>query len=200
MEKPSVHTTSEKILQQAAVLFSERGYDALTLRDIAQACDIKAPSLYNHFKDKQTLYRAVLKFVFSHKSPEIINILKSDELAETQLRQFIQSACRSMAEDSTFRNLFQRELLGTNPEYLQYLSQEVMAETCQALQGILEKLAPHCDAHFMTTSLVGLIFFQFQMNLMRPFMPSAEEKHSDPTYIAAQIERFVFNQLNPINA
>lgn len=198
MEKPSVNT-SEKILQQAALLFSERGYDALTLRDIAQACDIKAPSLYNHFKDKQTLYRAVLKHVFSRKAPEILDILKSDEPAETQLRQFIHAACHSMAEDSTFRNLFQRELLGTNPEYLQYLSQEVMAETCQTLQGILEKLAPVCDAHFMTTSLVGLIFFQFQLNVMRPFMTSAEDKHSDPNYIASQIERFVFNQLKSIN-
>lgn len=39
----------------AAKLFKEKGYSAVTMRDIAQAMDIKAASLYNHIKSKQEI-------------------------------------------------------------------------------------------------------------------------------------------------
>jgi AcrR family transcriptional regulator len=43
-------TTDRKleIITIAAQLFKEKGYSAVTMRDIAQAMNIKAASLYNH--------------------------------------------------------------------------------------------------------------------------------------------------------
>ena len=41
--------TKQKILDKALALFSSRGYDAVSVGEIAQAVGIKAPSLYNHF-------------------------------------------------------------------------------------------------------------------------------------------------------
>lgn len=190
--------TAEKILQQSAELFAEKGYDALSLRDIANACEMKAPSLYNHFKDKETLYRAVLQTVFAKQSPQLLSCFHTDELPEIQLKKFIHTACLAISEDSVFSSLFLRELLSAEDQYLQYLAEEVMAETCQAIHDVLVKIEPKCDSHFMTTSLVGLIVFQFQMNKMRPFMSGSEPKHSETTYITEQIEKLIFNQIAAI--
>jgi len=44
-----------EIITIAAKLFKEKGYSAVTMRDIAQAMDIKAASLYNHIKSKQEI-------------------------------------------------------------------------------------------------------------------------------------------------
>ncbi len=44
-----------EIINCAAKLFKEKGYSAVTMRDIAQALDIKAASLYNHIKSKQEI-------------------------------------------------------------------------------------------------------------------------------------------------
>jgi TetR/AcrR family transcriptional regulator, cholesterol catabolism regulator len=44
-----------EIINCAAKLFKEKGYSAITMRDIAQALDIKAASLYNHIKSKQEI-------------------------------------------------------------------------------------------------------------------------------------------------
>lgn len=44
-----------EILNVAAELFKERGYRAVTMRDIAKTLDIKASSLYNHIQSKQEL-------------------------------------------------------------------------------------------------------------------------------------------------
>ena len=44
-----------EIINCAAKLFKVKGYSAVTMRDIAQALDIKAASLYNHIKSKQEI-------------------------------------------------------------------------------------------------------------------------------------------------
>ena len=52
--------TAARILDAAEKLFAKRGYQATTLRDIADLVPLKQPSLYNHFATKQALYEAVL--------------------------------------------------------------------------------------------------------------------------------------------
>ena len=53
--------TRKKIIQQALELFSTRGYDAVSVGDIAKAVGIKAPSLYNHFPSKQAIFDAIVE-------------------------------------------------------------------------------------------------------------------------------------------
>jgi len=53
-------TTREKILTEALTLFSVKGYDPVTVREIAYAVGIKESSLYNHFKNKQDIFDSIL--------------------------------------------------------------------------------------------------------------------------------------------
>lgn len=41
-------------------LFAERGFEQVTMADIAAAVNIKAPSLYKHFSGKQEIYDTIL--------------------------------------------------------------------------------------------------------------------------------------------
>ena len=52
--------TRKKILDQALELFATRGYDAVSVGEIAEAVGIKAPSLYNHFPSKQAIFDALV--------------------------------------------------------------------------------------------------------------------------------------------
>lgn len=52
--------TKERILQEAITLFSLKGYDAVSVGEIAEAVGIKAPSLYKHYKSKQDIFQAIL--------------------------------------------------------------------------------------------------------------------------------------------
>jgi AcrR family transcriptional regulator len=56
---PSLHRR-EGILQAAASLFAERGYEAVTLADIGSAVAIAGPSIYNHFEGKADVLAGVL--------------------------------------------------------------------------------------------------------------------------------------------
>lgn len=52
--------TKQKIIEEALILFSEKGYSDVYVNDIAKAVGIKAPSLYKHFKNKQEIFHAIL--------------------------------------------------------------------------------------------------------------------------------------------
>ncbi len=52
--------TKRQILDKALQLFSERGYDAVSVGEIAKEVGIKAPSLYNHFQSKQAIFEAIV--------------------------------------------------------------------------------------------------------------------------------------------
>lgn len=52
--------TKETILMAALKLFSEKGFDGVSMRDIAAEVGIKAASIYNHFSGKEEIYQSLL--------------------------------------------------------------------------------------------------------------------------------------------
>ena len=56
----SIHT-KQKILLEALRLFSQKGYEAVSVEQIADAVGIKAPSLYKHYKGKQDIFDAIFE-------------------------------------------------------------------------------------------------------------------------------------------
>ncbi|APX99416.1 TetR/AcrR family transcriptional regulator [Lacinutrix venerupis] len=53
-------TRKEEIIRVAAKLFKEKGYSAVTMRDLATAMGIKAASLYNHINSKQDILNTII--------------------------------------------------------------------------------------------------------------------------------------------
>ena len=53
--------TKQRILREALRLFSQKGYDAVSVEQIADAVGIKAPSLYKHYKSKQDIFNAIFE-------------------------------------------------------------------------------------------------------------------------------------------
>jgi len=51
----------EAILDTSAKLFSQQGYNDVSIRDIAQACGMTNAALYYHFKNKEDLFLAMLQ-------------------------------------------------------------------------------------------------------------------------------------------
>lgn len=59
-------STKERIIYEALNLFSTKGFDAISVRDIAKAVGIKASSLYNHFKNKQDIFDTIINKYSEH--------------------------------------------------------------------------------------------------------------------------------------
>ncbi|WP_191858022.1 TetR/AcrR family transcriptional regulator [Hanstruepera ponticola] len=53
-------TRREEIIQTAAQLFKEKGFSAVTMRDLATTMGMKAASLYNHISSKQEILKEII--------------------------------------------------------------------------------------------------------------------------------------------
>jgi TetR/AcrR family transcriptional regulator len=51
----------DRILQKALELFSEKGYDATSVREICEAAGITKPTLYHFYGSKEGVYRAIVE-------------------------------------------------------------------------------------------------------------------------------------------
>lgn len=73
----------DEIRAVAIRLFAERGYHGTSMKDLAEAMNIRAPSLYNHLSSKQELLREVIvqsldRLMASH----LAAIESTDDVAE----------------------------------------------------------------------------------------------------------------------
>jgi len=62
--------TSNRILEISADLFAHKGYDSVSLREIADAAGIKESSLYNHFNSKANILESLFER-FIQMTPEL---------------------------------------------------------------------------------------------------------------------------------
>jgi AcrR family transcriptional regulator len=88
-----------EIINVAAKLFKEKGYSAVTMRDIAQAMDIKAASLYNHIKSKQEILVLIVIEIAEEFTNIMDEVLNSDASTIAKLERIIQ-----LHIDITIRN------------------------------------------------------------------------------------------------
>jgi len=83
----SVQTRKDQIYEVAERLFSERGYHATTMREIARELAIEGGSLYSHISGKhELLYAIVLRGSeqFLQSAREVFPPRRSDVLASAR--------------------------------------------------------------------------------------------------------------------
>lgn len=82
------HTRREEILQAAKELFLEQGYEATTIRRIADRVGVSAPALYLYFPDKEQMMLALCDQTFGYLIEAIAEIEKSIRDPLEKVRRF----------------------------------------------------------------------------------------------------------------
>lgn len=71
-------SNKENILKEAAVLFSQKGYERTSMREIANCVGITKPAIYYHFSNKQELFEELVTTSFEKSQERIEKIAKLD--------------------------------------------------------------------------------------------------------------------------
>ncbi len=107
--------TEDKILNASLVLFSQKGFNAVTTKEIAKEAGVSEMTLFRHFESKHNLFeKAFDKFVFSSKFITLFESLEWD------LERDLNKICFSY-QDTLYKNKkiilmhFKNEEL--NPEF-----------------------------------------------------------------------------------
>ena len=187
--------TRMRILDVAVPLFATAGFEGVSMRAIAKAAGIKAPSLYNHFPDKEALYFDAMSYAFADKAEGITDVLEGSGTPMERLERFVENFTRLMGKDPDFRALLQRELLDGNEMRLKLVAEQLFSRPFQAMISLAEELSPDCDAHMLAISMAGLVLFHFETAPVRRYLPGGKAKHNDSKVIAQHATRLLTKAL-----
>jgi AcrR family transcriptional regulator len=79
------------VLDAACLLFADRGYRATSMKDIATALGVRAPSLYNHVASKQEILYAIMDTAMDRALTALDEALDGVDDVADQLRRATES-------------------------------------------------------------------------------------------------------------
>ena len=157
------------ILRAAAQEFAEHGIAGARTDAIARAARVNKALLYYYFKDKETLYGAVLDNAFSGMKTNIFQVLDSDLPPREKIMAYVGAYFDFIASNQIYPKLMQREMMRAREgdsvhinrlvkTYFQPIYRRVGELLHKGIaEGEFRKVDP---AHFIP-SMVAMIVFYF---------------------------------------
>lgn len=106
--------TAQRILDAAEDLFAEKGYSATSLGDVADRVGIRSPSLYNHFRNKEALYEAVLERLLDKFAGPMAE-LKAQPVTPERVYGWLETTIRLHHANPNLARLLQHAALSGGP-------------------------------------------------------------------------------------
>jgi len=136
--KPITTSTDglSKIIATAEKLFSEKGYDRVSMREIAETAGISKGLIYYHFKDKEALYTELAREGIEALGSQLSQAIAVGKTPKEKIRIFI-------------RNFY--ELVSSKEQLIKILARELASEEGEVSGYILKQ----CDE--MITKLTSIV-------------------------------------------
>ncbi|BCH26382.1 TetR family transcriptional regulator [Mesorhizobium sp. L-8-10] len=91
---PKIENARQRILDHAARLFAEKGYETSSLAELAERLGLTKPALYNYFASKQELYDAIILVTLSGLVETVTAAVACESSPSAKLRRFMMSHAR----------------------------------------------------------------------------------------------------------
>jgi TetR/AcrR family transcriptional regulator len=176
------------ILQAAAGEFSEHGIAGARTDAIARAAKVNKALLYYYFKDKETLYGAVLDNAFSGMKEKIFHVLDSNLPPREKIMAYVGAYFDFIASNQIYPKLMQREMMRAREGHSEHIDRLVRTYFRPIYQrvgellhrGIAEGEFRKVDpAHFIPSMVAMIVFYFSSAPVMRRivrFNPLAPER------------------------
>jgi TetR/AcrR family transcriptional regulator len=157
------------ILRAAAQEFAEHGIAGARTDVIAREAEVNKALLYYYFKDKETLYSAVLDNAFSGLTSTVFRVLDGDLAPREKILAYVGAYFDFIASNQLYPRLMQREMMrareGQSPHFdkaIKNYIQPIFVRVSEVMRrGIADgEFRPVDPVHFVP-SMVAMIVFYF---------------------------------------
>lgn len=163
-------STSDRLLDAAERLFAEKGFEAVSVRELAAAAEVNVAAVNYHFQGKENLFRQVILRRFTGQRDRTLAALDR-LLAETRGRPAVaqvievlvgQYLCGALSDEgaSSFLTLMAREMHGGRTGTSTPFFKEMVAPIFQAFSRALMAARPSLrqdDLNWIIASIIGQI-------------------------------------------
>jgi len=157
--------TRGAILEAAARIFADEGLAGARTEAIAAAAGVNKALLYYYFKDKESLYVAVVEDHFSKFNADAIEVLTAPGSARTILLQYAGMHFDFIASRMRYAPLYQ-QLMTNGGKPLKHLVHKFFVPRSEALYRLLERGMRsrefrRADLMHTSVSIAGVTVFYF---------------------------------------
>lgn len=131
--------SNDRILKKALELFSEKGYDATSVREICEAAGITKPTLYHFYGSKEGVYRAIVEGALARFQADLIHALDGEGSLRDRLVRMARSYVEGTRREPELAR-FVMALIHNSPR------SAPATDLVGFYQGILDALARTLDA------------------------------------------------------
>ncbi len=157
------------ILKAAVSEFADHGIAGARTDAIAQAAHVNKALLYYYFKDKETLYEAVLEHVFSGLRERVVPVLERDLPPREKMLQYLGAYFDYIAENPCFPRVVQAEWMRSPGKHNARMQEVARRHFRPIYQQVLEVLQQGTDTgQFRAVnpmdflpSMVAIVVFYF---------------------------------------
>ena len=170
-------TKKELILEVSLKLFSEKGYKSTSVRDIAKDVGMTQSGLYNHFKGKDAILKALIADLMSSAVVKIFDNKSIDDLANSgkKVLRSIATTFKLISFDRKNEALFKllMQELYKNTAIRDIYNEHFYQANVKKLSSIFfimmqNKMIKHADPLFLAHEFFSpLFFYQMQVNLLK---------------------------------
>ena len=173
-------STGEKAILDAAVeLFSENGYDGVSMRQIAEAAGVSKSNIYHHFASKDALYLGILHGSAQHLSEIVEDLAEGDGDFQQRLRVFAEAHMEHLFANEMTLRLVLREAFSGDEEKSRVVVDQVVGGIFKRMVAIFQAgqnagiIRADLDPGLCATLLMGANLFFFQAQGMLQLIPEA---------------------------
>ena len=105
------------IYRRAAVILRDKGFDATSMGDIADAVDLTKGGLYYYIKGKQALLFAIMCFALERVESQVLEPALEVDDPETRVARWVEGQTILMLDDSAPMMVLYNELEALKPEH-----------------------------------------------------------------------------------
>ena len=135
--KEEAAQTKAEILEAALKEFSQSGYEAARLEDIAAAAGVTRGAIYHHFDSKADLYLALIDEAAAKGNQAINQAIQEGGSLTEIIARILTDGMKLLEEDPQFRRVTALSLFqATNAPDLKVLEERRALEATQLVEGI----------------------------------------------------------------
>ena len=86
--------TKERIFEASINLFSQKGFDAVSMREIGREVGIRESSIYNHYKNKEAILESIINHLIKEMEAYSITDEEIDQLISVSPELFFETGSR----------------------------------------------------------------------------------------------------------
>jgi TetR/AcrR family transcriptional regulator len=163
----------DRMLEVATSLFSDNGYAAVSIREIADRSGVTLSSLYHHFGDKRGLYLQVYLAEFGKSSGRLEAAIGVAGSPAHRLFAFTSELCRVLSEPGPLFKLVARHWLDSPPDVIRQLAQATVPVQYKQVRDTIQEIAPARNHNATALALYALVH---GLLTLRPFEDSLQWK------------------------